>query len=76
MAANATTTHLVTPLGESNYNTWMPEMRAYLAEQKFWFVVPGEDTQPQDAAAAVVWRDKGAAAAGAREGAAVYAGNE
>ncbi|EIN04321.1 hypothetical protein PUNSTDRAFT_37496, partial [Punctularia strigosozonata HHB-11173 SS5] len=41
-------------LGENNYNTWMPEMRAYLAEQKVWFIVSGEDS-----------RDKAAAAAGA-----------
>jgi hypothetical protein len=43
----------------------MPEMRAYLAEQKVWFIVSGKDTRPSSAAQAVVWHDKAAAAAGA-----------
>jgi hypothetical protein len=65
MASTTTTTRQVAPLGETNYSTWMPEMRAYLAEQKVWFIVSGEDTRPSDAAQAVVWCDKAAAAAGA-----------
>lgn len=65
MAAQTTTTCLVTPLGESNYNYWMPGMRAYLAEQKVWFIVSGKDPQPQDAAASNAWRNNAAAAAGA-----------
>ena len=69
MAAQTTTTCLVTPLGESNYNNWMPEMRAYLAEQKVWFIGSAEDTQPQDAAASTTWRNNAAAAAGAIYGA-------
>jgi hypothetical protein len=43
----------------------MPEMRAYLTEQKVWFIVSGKDTKPLDAAQAVVWCNKAAAAAGA-----------
>ncbi|EIN04462.1 hypothetical protein PUNSTDRAFT_76114, partial [Punctularia strigosozonata HHB-11173 SS5] len=66
MSSNtSTSTQKVTPLGENNYNTWMPEMRAYLAEQKVWFIVSGEDLRPSDDAGAVAWRDKAAAAAGA-----------
>jgi hypothetical protein len=65
MVSTTTTTRQVAPLGETNYSTWMPEMRAYLAEQKVWFIVSGKDTRPSDAAQAVVWHDKAAAAAGA-----------
>jgi hypothetical protein len=43
----------------------MPEMRAYLVEQKVWYIVSGKDTRHEDAAQAIVWRDKYAAAAGA-----------
>jgi hypothetical protein len=65
MASTTTTTRQVAPLGETNYSTWMPQMRAYLAEQKVWFIVSGKDTKPSDTAQAVVWHDKAAAAAGA-----------
>jgi hypothetical protein len=65
MASTTTTTRQVAPLGETNYSTWMPEMRAYLAEQKVWFIVSGKDTKPSDTAQAIVWCDKAAAAAGA-----------
>jgi hypothetical protein len=64
MASTTTTMRQVAPLGKTNYSTWMPEMRAYLAEQKVWYIVSGEDTRPSDAAQAIVWRDKAAAAAG------------
>jgi hypothetical protein len=43
----------------------MPEMRAYLAEQKVWYIVSGKDTKPSDTAQAVVWHDKAVTAAGA-----------
>jgi hypothetical protein len=43
----------------------MSEMRAYLTEQKVWYIVSGKDTQPSDAAQAAVWCDKAAAAVGA-----------
>jgi hypothetical protein len=55
----------VARLGKTNYSTWMPQMSACLAEQKVWFIVSGKDTRPSDAAQAVVWCDKAAAAAGA-----------
>jgi hypothetical protein len=65
MASTKTTMHQVAPVGETNYSTWMPKMRAYLAEQKVWFIVSGEDTRPSDAAQAIVCHDKAATAAGA-----------
>ncbi|EIN04322.1 hypothetical protein PUNSTDRAFT_138717 [Punctularia strigosozonata HHB-11173 SS5] len=64
-SSTSTSTQKVTPLGENNYNTWMPKMRANLAERKVWFIVSGEDSRPSDDAGAVAWRDKAAAAAGA-----------
>jgi hypothetical protein len=65
IASTMTTMRQVAPLGKTNYSTWMPEMRAYLAEQKVWFIVSGKDTRPSDTTQDVVWHDKAAAAAGA-----------
>jgi hypothetical protein len=65
MASNTITTYQVTSLGKTNYSTWMPEMRAYLAEQKVWYIVSGKDTRPSDATQAVVPCEKAATAAGA-----------
>jgi hypothetical protein len=65
MASTMATTCQVAPLGKNNYSTWMPEMRAYLAEQKVWFIVAGKDTRPLDATQAIVWHNKAATTVGA-----------
>jgi predicted small integral membrane protein len=55
----------ITPLNDVNYVSWAKEMRAYLAENRIWFIVNGTITEPKSGKEQVTYMKKSTQAAGA-----------
>ncbi|EIN12362.1 hypothetical protein PUNSTDRAFT_130615 [Punctularia strigosozonata HHB-11173 SS5] len=61
-----TSSRRVTPLNDVNYAQWAKEMRAYLAENKLWFIVIGTIKEPSAGDPEhITYLEKSAQAAGA-----------
>jgi hypothetical protein len=51
------------PLNNINYAFWAKEMRAYLTENRLWFIVDSTITEPKSGEEQVIYMEKSAQAA-------------